>query len=69
MGGRVPFLFKAVPAPDGKRRRLQPDEQEAAVVRQIFGWAVDGIGALGIALQLNKDGLTMRGRRWSKGTA
>ena len=66
MGGRVPYGFRPVPAADGRRRTLVPHEHEAAVVRQIFGWAADGTGALLIAARLNELGVTLAGRPWRK---
>ncbi|MFN3303219.1 MAG: recombinase family protein [Roseateles sp.] len=66
MGGRVPYGFRAVPTADGRRRRMAPHEYEAAVVRQIFGWAADGTGALLIATRLNELGVTLNGRPWRK---
>lgn len=68
MGGRVPFGYQVVPAGDGKRRRLAPLEHEATVIRQIFRLALEGRGAYFIALQLNLQGLKMRGKNWSKNT-
>ena len=62
MGGRVPYGFKAAPTADGRRRRMEPDEYEAAVVRQIFGWASEGTGGLLIATRLNELGVTLNGR-------
>jgi site-specific DNA recombinase len=68
MGGRVPFGYRAEPVEGSKRRRLAPNEPEAAVVRQIFAWAADGIGALLIAVRLNGQGTTLHGRPWHKGS-
>ena len=68
MGGRVPYGYRAVPAADGRRRKLAPHEYEAAVVRQMFGWAADGAGALLIATRLNELGVTLAGRPWRKGS-
>lgn len=68
MGGRVPYGYQAVVAEDGKRRRLVPKEPEASVVRSIFDSARRGVGAKLIALDLNSQGMKMRGRAWSKGT-
>ncbi|WP_411970076.1 recombinase family protein [Paucibacter sp. Y2R2-4] len=68
MGGHVPFGYQAVAAIDGKRRKLIPIEPDASIVRSIFDSAQRGIGAKLIALDLNAQGLKMRGRPWSKGT-
>lgn len=66
MGGRVPFGYQAVPAPDGRRQQLVPQDHEAEIVRMIFRQAIEGQGAYGIALGLNQQGVTMRGKAWSK---
>lgn len=63
-GGRAPFGFEAVPA--GKRKRLSIVEHEAALVREMFQLFLEGCGCKTIALQLNAEGRTNRGRRWSK---
>lgn len=68
MGGRVPFGYSATPAPDGKRRRLQPHADEARLVRWIFEQCARGLGAFAIARACNRQGLTMRGRPWGKTT-
>lgn len=66
MGGRVPFGYEAVPAEDGRRQRLQPLVHEATIVQMIFRHALEDEGAYGIALGLNQQGVTMRGKKWSK---
>lgn len=66
LGGRVPFGYLAVA--DGKRKRLAVHPTEGATVRQIFGLALQGCGTKMIALQLNGQGLTMRGKPWAKNT-
>ena len=69
MGGHVPFGYEAVPAADdGKRRKLIPLEPDASVIRAIFDSAQRGIGTKLIAMDLNAQGLKMRGRPWAKGT-
>ena len=65
-GGRVPFGFQSVP--DGKRRRLELVESEAAIVRIMFAWSLDGVGAKEIGTRLNAAGLLRRGSVWSKNT-
>ena len=68
MGGRVPYGFEAVPAADGRRRRLQPLLEEATVVQAMFEQSARQIGAFAIALMLNEQGITLRGRPWNKNT-
>lgn len=68
MGGRVPYGYEPVQASDGRRRRLAPLEHEAMIVRLIYRQAVEGVGALTIARELNDQGVTMRGSTWRKGT-
>lgn len=68
MGGRIPFGYEAVPAPGTKRRKLQPVEIEAELVRSMFAHSARGIGAFAIAVMLNERGLTNRGRPWNKNT-
>jgi site-specific DNA recombinase len=63
-GGRVPLGYRAVN--DGKRKRLAVDEIEAAVVRSIFAAYLNGAGTKVIAMTLNRDGITRRGRPWTK---
>jgi hypothetical protein len=65
VGGRVPFGYKAVAA--GKRRRLEPHEINANIVRSMFRLALEeGLGSQAIALRLNADGLLRDGKRWGK---
>lgn len=68
MGGREPFGYRAVPVPGTQRRRLEVDEAEAAVVRWMFAQSAEGAGAVAIARDLNRQGHTLRGRRWGKTT-
>ena len=65
-GGRVPFGFRAIAA--GKRRKLEPLEAEAVVVRTMYRWYVDGDGFKEIAQRLNGAELLRRGAGWSKNT-
>ena len=67
MGGRVPFGYQAVLAPDGKRRRLAPHPIEAIALQGMFQQSLRGVGAYGIAVAMNAEGLTLRGRPWTKG--
>lgn len=68
MGGRVPYGYTAVMAPNGKRRRLVPCEEEAAVVVQLFDLSARGVGAFAIAVMQNESGVSFRGRPWNKNT-
>ena len=68
MGGRVPFGYEAVEVPGTKRRRLQPQTEEASVVREIFDHSARGVGAFAVAVMLNEQGRTLRGRPWNKNT-
>lgn len=64
-GGTPPYGYVAVP--DGRRRRLEALESEAAIARDIFTWRLEGRGARAIAIQLNSAGYSNRARRWTKG--
>ena len=66
LGGRVPFGYVAVP--DGKRKRLAVHPTESTTVQQIFSLASSGCGTKMIALQLNAQGITLRGKAWAKNT-
>ena len=66
LGGRVPFGYLV--APDGKRKRLGVHPTEGATVRAIFAMGSQGLGTKMIAVQLNAQGVTMRGKRWAKNT-
>lgn len=63
-GGHIPFGF--APVAIGKRKRLEPQAEEAAVVRTIYRWCLQGSGTKDIAQRLNKTGTTHRGRPWDK---
>ncbi len=66
-GGREPFGFKAAPSPeDSKRKCLVQVPLEALTVENIFRLREEGLGAKAIALRLNEDGSTNRGKRWTK---
>lgn len=61
-----------IPGNKGKKKRLAVDEGEAVVVRKIFALYVRGdggcpLGMLGVARALNRMGIAVRGRPWSKG--
>ena len=66
-GGGTPFGFRAVPHEENrKRKRLVADPSESAVLRKIFEMRADGMGARNIALLLNDEGYTNRGKKWNK---
>lgn len=65
-GGTAPFGYAVVP--DGKRKRLEVLEGEAAIVRRIFAMCLEGSGCTAIALWLNGHGFTRRGAKWTKDT-
>lgn len=68
-GGKPPFGFKVVPSlADEKRKVLQKDMQESPIVKKIFELRAKGFGSKTIAITLNNDDLSNRGRRWSKAT-
>ncbi len=55
----------------GKKKRLEIDPTEAAIVNKIFqlylsGYQGQSLGVKGIAAHLNERGSTMRGKRWRK---
>ncbi len=56
----------------GKKKRLEIDHAEAAIVRQVFKLYEHGakgipLGVKGTAAYLNDHGMTMRGQHWTKG--
>lgn len=56
-GGCRPFGFRVIPDPaNEKRRRLAPDESEAAIVQKIFDLRIEGHGAKTLAFMLNAQG-------------
>lgn len=64
-GGPVPYGYETYVAEQvGKKSRmkLRLVASEAAVVRQIFDWALQGHGGRKIVAMLHARGLTMRGR-------
>lgn len=63
-GGRVPYGYRTVA--DGQRKRVAIQEDEAAVVKEIFHMCSRGMGAHLIAVALNGDGHTNHGRKWVK---
>jgi site-specific DNA recombinase len=68
-GGRVPFGFRAVSAPDDPRRKaLEPVPEEAAIVRRIYEMRASGHGSKTIAAILNADGIYNRNWQWNVST-
>jgi DNA invertase Pin-like site-specific DNA recombinase len=74
-GSRPTFGYKAVEIETShktkKKKRFVIDEQEAAIVRKIFGLYLNGylgqsFGAKQIAVHLNERGLTLRGKQWAR---
>ena len=72
VSGQVPFGYRKVAASDGLPPRLVICEEEAAVVRQIFGWHVkEGLSVRGIAIRLSESGVPTPKRRprpWATST-
>lgn len=66
-GGRAPLGYRAAPDPsDPRRKRLTVVEEEAAIVRRVFGLRAEGLGSRAIAVALNAEGLINRRSRWNK---
>jgi site-specific DNA recombinase len=74
-GSNPPYGFRKVEAEilgnKGKKKRLEIDPAEAAIVNRIFqlylsGYQGQSLGVKGIAAHLNERGLTMRGSRWKR---
>ena len=65
-GGTIPFGYSSIP--DGKRKRLTPDESCAQLVRDIFSMYLRGAGTKEIAMAMNTEGRTKRGTNWNKNT-
>lgn len=74
-GSRTPYGFTAVQLDikgnKGKKKRLEVDPEEAAIVNRIFRLYLDGhrnspLGVKGICAHLNDQGIYMRGRKWRK---
>lgn len=54
IGGRACYGYKMHPA---EKNRIAVDEEAAAVVRQIFSWALEGMSCRAIAGRLNEEGV------------
>ncbi len=66
-GGRAPFGFRAMPAPDNlKRKRLEPNPAEVPIVSDIFKMRARGAGAKTIAIHLQDQGVKNRNKEWTK---
>ncbi len=74
-GNKPPFGYRAVETEakgrKGKKKRLEIDPAEAAIVRQVFDLYLHGhrgqcFGEKGIATHLNGRGVTLRGQKWTK---
>ena len=74
-GSRPPFGFRTVeterPGRRGKKKRIEHNPTEAAIVRRIFGLYLRGDGGLelgqkAIAAYLNARSLSYRGKPWTK---
>jgi site-specific DNA recombinase len=74
-GSAPPFGYRVVEMDEkgnkGKKKRLEVDHAEAAVVKRIFDLYVNGhkgnsLGMSGIERVLNDSGSTMRGREWKR---
>lgn len=63
-GGTPPYGYQAVP--DGKRKRLQIVEHEAAVVREVFQLCLLSKGTKAIASMLNQRNIRHRTTGWTK---
>ena len=67
-GGKAPFGYTRVTVSDGARERptLEESPEDAEIVREIFRRALDGWTLGDIVRDLNRRGLTKRGRPWTK---
>src|SRR4030065_1970021 len=75
-GSVSPFGYRRVEvelqARKGKKKKLAVDPGEAAIVKKVFDLYLNGnnghsLGFYGVAECLNRQGITFRGRPWSKG--
>ncbi|WGH21121.1 serine integrase [Arthrobacter phage Cassia] len=65
-GGVIPYGYRAVPHPDGVGRALEPDPDEAPVVRRMADEVLGGASVYAVTTGLNRDGI--RPRRASEWT-
>jgi hypothetical protein len=61
--GRAPFGYRTVER--DKRPHLEPDPVEAAIVAEVFGWALEGHALSTIAGRLNDRGVAPRSARFN----
>ncbi len=75
-GSRPPFGYRTVETEatgrKGKKKRLEIDPAEAAIVCKVFDLYLDGhkgasLGEKGIAAILNDQGVSLRGQKWTRG--
>ena len=65
VGGRVPYGYQIERV--GKRSKLGPHEDHAAIVRTMYALALnEGLGAQAVALRMNTAGLLRDGKAWCK---
>lgn len=65
-GGRIPFGYATVDS--GKRKKLEVSPLEAKTTGDIFRMYIEGSGTKEIAMRLNEQGLSRRGKKWEKNT-
>ena len=66
-GGRPPYGYDSVPAPDNpKKKVLIINEAEARVCRRIFKLKLEGLGGHSIATLLKSEGHIYRDRPWTR---
>lgn len=70
VSGLAPFGFKKEPVQTDKgiRHKLAVVESEATLVRRIYDLYLGGRGVSAVAQKMNSEGLTFRGRKFSKNT-
>ena len=65
LGSIPPYGYKKVTI--GKNHTLEIVEEEAAIVRQVFDWYIEGITLLNISRKLNEMGIkSQTGSKWTK---
>ncbi len=74
-GSKPPYGFRVIEVNEqgnkGKKKRLEVDNAEAAIVKKIYDLYLNGcrgksLGVIGIEKELNDSGLTMRGKSWKR---
>ena len=68
LGPKAPFGYRRIKVSDGAKERptLKPDPATAPIVKEAFESSVRGSGLKEICRDLNRRGITNRGRRWHK---